>query len=149
MNTNIYFNEILSTLVSDRGIAVFQDPAKCRALLYDYAGSGFKREIRLLLQALEAGAYKELFLTTETIFGIKKMIRKLQEDYAIAADAAEETVMLLAKFGKNKEKTAEEKIAKLEKLAQEGGNYKAQYELGLLLEEQGKYKEANFWYKKF
>ena len=143
--TDNSFEAILNKIVSERGIVIFDNPAKCNGLLQDYANGGYKREIRLLLQALEAGAYKEIFNSDDPDLGAQKTIKKLQSEYAIAKDAAEATVTMLTALFKNLH-TNEENVGELEKRAQNGDN-NAQYKLGLLLEKQGKYKESNYWFK--
>ena len=145
--TNTAFESILTKLITERGVAILDSPAKCNGLLQDYAAGGFKREIRLLMQALDAGAYKEIFQSDDPDIGTQKTIQKLQDEYAIAKKAAEETVMALAALLKNREMTDEEKINQLEKLVQKEGNFHEQYELGLLLEKQGRFQEACTWFK--
>jgi formylglycine-generating enzyme required for sulfatase activity len=92
---NASFQSILSQIIWEQGVAILESPAKCNGLLQDYTQGQFKKESRLLLQALEAGAYKELLQSKYRETGKQKLIRKLQDEYGIAKKAAEETLTVL------------------------------------------------------
>jgi rubrerythrin len=144
------FQSILTRIIQERGIAILENAAKFNGLLQDYTQGQFKKESRLLLQALEIGAYKELSQSEDPDFSKQKLIRKLQDEYGTAKEAAEEIITNLVSVLGDREKTDEEKtveqISRLEKAAKEGG-FQAQYELGLLYEKLNDYKESSYWFK--
>ncbi|GHT56737.1 hypothetical protein FACS1894109_06660 [Spirochaetia bacterium] len=89
------FQDILNKLIKEHGIPLLDNSARCNALLQDYTQGQFKKESRLLLQALEAGYYKELKNTQDPEITKQKLIQKFQDEYGIAKEPAEETVSLL------------------------------------------------------
>ena len=148
--TNTNFESILTKLIAERGVAILDSPAKCNGLLQDYAAGGFKREIRLLMQALDAGYHKDLLNSGDPEITRAILVKKFQDEYGTAKEVAKEMVHVFAKVledgGKSAEEKIAEKIVKLEKPARDG-NIQAQYELGVLLCERGKYQEAAEWLK--
>ena len=135
---------ILNRIVQERGIGLLDNAGQCKALLHDYAKGAFKREIHLFLQSLEAGCHRELLRSEEPERTKARLIRKLHEDYGITLGFAQETIDLLGIIIENRERTDEEKIARLEKAAK-GGDYRSQYELGLLFKKIKKYEASIHW----
>ena len=111
----------------------------------------FKREIRLLLQALEAGYHRQLIASEEPEITKIIIAKKFHDEYGISKEMAEETINTLAAVlvdgGKSEEEKAVEKIAKLEKAAKDGDLW-AQYELGVLFRELKRFEEASEWLEK-
>ncbi|MDR3172334.1 MAG: SUMF1/EgtB/PvdO family nonheme iron enzyme [Treponema sp.] len=143
---NIAFQDLLLRIMREQGIAVLDNGAKCKALLQDYARGEFKKEIRLVLQVLEAGYHREMLKSEELELTTRKLIRDFQDEYAITQEAAQETISMLAILIAGREKTDEEKIIELEKTAHEG-DYKAQYALGSLLKRLHRYEAAMNWFE--
>jgi hypothetical protein len=54
------FITIVQKLVSEQGKEALLNAARCKALLADYTRGEYKKESRLLLQALEAGVAKAI-----------------------------------------------------------------------------------------
>ena len=50
------FIDILQKLIAEQGKEILLNASKCKALLADYTKNEYKKESRLLLQALDAGA---------------------------------------------------------------------------------------------
>jgi predicted Zn-ribbon and HTH transcriptional regulator len=94
MNTT--FIEILKKLINEQGKEALFNPAKCKAFLADYTKGEFKKESRLLLQALEAGVQKEIDATVELEICKKQQVRVLQEEYFLTAEIAADVVDTLA-----------------------------------------------------
>jgi formylglycine-generating enzyme required for sulfatase activity/uncharacterized protein with PIN domain len=90
------FIDILQKLVSEQGKEALLNPAKCKALLADYTKGEYKKESRLLLQALDAGAQKEIITTAELELCKRQQIRVLQEEHFLSAEAAADIVETLA-----------------------------------------------------
>jgi formylglycine-generating enzyme required for sulfatase activity len=145
--TDNSFEDILTKIISERGIAVLDNPAKCNGLLQDYANGGYKREIRLLLQALEAGYHKLLLDSAEPEITVPMLVKKFHDENGISREVAEGIISVLAKIlkddGKGEEETIQE-IIMLEKVAKDG-NIRAQYNLGVLLRKLKRFEEAAEW----
>jgi formylglycine-generating enzyme required for sulfatase activity len=145
---NNSFEAVLTKVVSERGLAIFDNPAKCNGLLQDYANGGCKREIRLLLQALEAGYHKTLLGSADPEITIPMLAKKFNDEYGTAKEVAVEIIGILAKVlkecGKSEEDKTAEKITKLEKAAKDG-DIQAQYNLGVLLRNLKRFEEASGW----
>jgi tetratricopeptide (TPR) repeat protein len=147
---NASFQSILDRIIRERGTAIFETASKCNALLQDYTQGQFKRDSRLLLQSLEAGAHKELLQPEDPDISKQKMIRKLQDEYGTAKEAAEEIItslaLVLGNRGKTEEEKTAERIARLESTAK-NGDHKAQLELGTLLSKLKRFEEAAKWFE--
>ncbi|GHT56735.1 hypothetical protein FACS1894109_06650 [Spirochaetia bacterium] len=89
------FQDVLGKLIKEHGMALLDNSARCNALLQDYTQGQFKKETRLLLQALEAGYYKELKNTQDPEITKQKMIQKFQDEYGSSEESADETICLL------------------------------------------------------
>ncbi|MDR2494233.1 MAG: SUMF1/EgtB/PvdO family nonheme iron enzyme [Spirochaetaceae bacterium] len=135
---------ILSRLIKERGIGILDNPKRCKAFLHDYAKGAFKRENRILLLSLEAGCHRTLLRSPEPEKTIPRLIEKLQEEYGITYAYARETVVLLEQVIADRELSDAEKRAILERAARRG-DYRAEYELGLLLKNAGRFEEAARW----
>jgi hypothetical protein len=94
MNTE--FIAILQKLVCEQGKEALFNPTKCKAFLADYTHGEYKKESRLLLQALEAGAQKAIDATDELEICKKQQARVLQEEYFLATETAADVVDTLA-----------------------------------------------------
>jgi hypothetical protein len=93
---NTAFIDILKKLTAEQGKEALLNPAKCKAFLADYTKGEYKKESRLLLQALEAGVQKEIITTVELEICKKQQIRVLQEEYFLTAEIAADVVDILA-----------------------------------------------------
>jgi ABC-type glycerol-3-phosphate transport system substrate-binding protein len=90
------FVDILKKLTAEQGKEALLNPAKCKALLADYTKGEYKKESRLLLQALDAGVQKEIINTAELELCKQQQIRVLQEEHFLSAEAAADIVDTLA-----------------------------------------------------
>ncbi|MDR0562978.1 MAG: formylglycine-generating enzyme family protein, partial [Spirochaetaceae bacterium] len=140
------FRDILNRLIQERGTAVFENGAACKALLQDYAKGTYKREIRLFLQCLEAGYHRKLLKAADADMTRRLLMRSLQEDYGIAGEIAEETITTLADCLETRD-SPEEQIARLTGQCAHG-DYRAKYELGCLLYKLKRYEESADWFEK-
>ena len=90
------FVDILKKLTDEQGKEVLLNIPKCKALLADYTKNEYKKESRLLLQALEAGVQKVIEASQELPLCKKQQIRLLHEDYSLAEKVAVDVVDTLA-----------------------------------------------------
>jgi tetratricopeptide (TPR) repeat protein len=90
------FITIVQKLVSEQGKESLLNAARCKAILADYTRGEYKKESRLILQALEAGAAKVIDSTQELQICKQQQVRLLQDDYFLAEAMAAEVVDVLA-----------------------------------------------------
>jgi ribosomal protein L40E len=93
---NAEFTAVIQQLIIEQGKEVLFSVQKCRALLADYTRGGYKKESRLLLQAIEVGAAKELADAEDLAVCKRKIMRDLRDDFFIAEDAAADVINMLA-----------------------------------------------------
>jgi len=93
---NCEFTAILKKLADERGKEVLLSSARCKAFLSDYTCGEYKKESRLILQALEAGVQKAIDAAEDIEICIKRQIRGLQEEYFLAQEVAADVVNTLA-----------------------------------------------------
>jgi hypothetical protein len=96
------FIDILQKLIAEQGKEALLNPVKCKAFLADYTKGEYKKESRLLLQALEAGVQKAIDTTEELNICKQQQIKVLQDEYFLAAEIASDVVdtLLLVLRGK-------------------------------------------------
>jgi tetratricopeptide (TPR) repeat protein len=90
------FIAILKKLISEQGKEVLLSSAKCKAFLADYTRGEYKKESRLLLQAIEAGVSKEIDNTDELDICKQQQVRVLQEEYFLKTETAADVVDTLS-----------------------------------------------------
>jgi hypothetical protein len=90
------FISILQKLVSEQGKEALLNPARCKAFLADYTHGEYKKESRLLLQALEAGVPKAIDATKELEICKQQQIGVLREEHFLAVEVAADVVDALA-----------------------------------------------------
>jgi len=90
------FVAILQKLIAEQGKETLFKTAKCKALLADYTRGDYKRESRLLLQALDAGVQKAIDKAENITVCKKQQIRLLHEEYSLDEKLAAEVVDTLA-----------------------------------------------------
>jgi tetratricopeptide (TPR) repeat protein len=100
---NLAFIAILQQLAAEQGKEALLNPAKCKAFLADYTRGEYKKESRLLLQALEAGVQKAIDTTGELEICKKQQARILQEEHFLTEEAAADVVDTLALVLKGKQ----------------------------------------------
>jgi len=100
------FITILQQLIAEQGKEAFLTPSKCKALLADYAKGEYKKEIHLLLLALDAGASKAIAAAEELELCKKQQARILQEERFLTAEAAADIVDTLALVLREEQKSA-------------------------------------------
>jgi len=109
------FINILKTVIKEQGKDAVLDALKCKALLADYTKGEYKKESRLLFQALDAKVNKAVNASAEIDICRKQQVRLLVEDYFMAEEHALDLVDTLihvikgVPFAKNKDATAREK----------------------------------------
>jgi hypothetical protein len=86
------FIAILQQLISEQGKEALLNPAKCKAFLADYTHGEYKKESRLLLQALEAGVPKAILTTVELEICKQQQVSVLKEEHFLSAEAAADVV---------------------------------------------------------
>ena len=89
------FKSIVSKINSERTLSIFHDYSKCKSLLQDYTAGKFKKEVRLMLVAIEAGCPKEIEVSADPEITINKLISKLNVDYSIEKKSAKQIIELL------------------------------------------------------
>jgi hypothetical protein len=98
------FIDILKQLVSEQGKDALLNPAKCKSFLADYTRGEYKRERRLLIHALDAGAQKAIDTAGELEICRRQQIMVLHEEYFITAEAAADIVDALVLVLRGKQK---------------------------------------------
>jgi len=93
---NPEFVAILQKLIAEQGKETLLNTAKCKALMSDYTHGEYKRENRLLLQALEAGVQKAIDKAENIAICKKQQIRQLHEDYSLDEKVSADVVGTLA-----------------------------------------------------
>ena len=100
------FISILQKLIIEHGKDVLLNYTRCKAILADYTSGEYKKETRVLLQAIEVGVSKAIDTTEDMSICKTQQIRLLNDDYAIAEDIAAkiiDTLIYILK-GEKKEK---------------------------------------------
>jgi ankyrin repeat protein len=90
------FIDILKQLVKEQGNAALTDTKKCKAFLADYTKNEYKKEIRLIVQAVEAGVAKTIDGADDLVACKKVQIRDLKENYGLDSTVAMDIVNALA-----------------------------------------------------
>jgi len=98
------FINILQKLIAEQGKEVLLNELKCKSLLADYTKGEFKKESRLLLQALEANVQKTIDAAYDLLACKKQQIRLLHEEYGLDEKIAADVVDTLAFVLKGEEK---------------------------------------------
>ncbi|MDR2865547.1 MAG: tetratricopeptide repeat protein [Spirochaetaceae bacterium] len=82
------FITIVQKLVTEQGKEALFNTAKGKSFLADYTKGEYKKESRLLMQAIESGAAKAIDNTQELQICKLQQIRLLQDDYFITEEMA-------------------------------------------------------------
>ena len=90
------FVDILKKMVDEQGKETLFNAPKCKSLLADYAKNEYKKEIRFLLLATDAGTPKAIDTSQELPICKKQQIRLLHEEYGLAENLATSVVNTLA-----------------------------------------------------
>jgi chemotaxis protein CheX len=90
------FIDILKQLVKEQVKDVLTDSKQCKALLADYTRNEYKKESRLLVQAVEAGVAKAVKEADDLPSCKKAKIRDLVEEYGLSQEVAAAIVDALA-----------------------------------------------------
>jgi WD40 repeat protein len=90
------FVDILKKLVDEQGKTALTDAKKTKAFLADYTKNEYKKESRLLLQAVDAGAAKAIDGADELEPCKKAQIRELEEEHGLNSAWAADIVNTLA-----------------------------------------------------
>jgi len=90
------FISVLQQLIAEQGKEPLLIPGKCKAILSDYARGDYKKESRLILQALDAGVAKAINNTQEMDLCKKQQIQILHAEYELVEETAADIVDTLA-----------------------------------------------------
>jgi formylglycine-generating enzyme required for sulfatase activity/rubredoxin len=93
---DITFITIVQKLVSEQGKETLFNTAKCKGFLADYTRGEYKKESRLLVQALESGAAKAINSTHDLQICKLQQAKHLQDDFPISEEMAVDVVNMLA-----------------------------------------------------
>jgi len=93
---NSTFVSILQKLISEQGKEALLNPARCKAFLADYTKGEYKKESRLLLQALEARVPNAIDSTGELGICKQQQARVLREEHFLTEEAAADVIDTLA-----------------------------------------------------
>jgi len=97
------FIDILKKLIKEQGSAALTDEKKCKAFLADYTRNDYKKESRLLVQAVEAGVAKTIDGAEDLVSCKKAQIRILEEEYSLNSAVVADVVNTLALVLKGQE----------------------------------------------
>jgi hypothetical protein len=90
------FISIVKKLIDEQGKEALLNPAKCKAFLSDYTHNEYKKECRLLQQALDADVTNAINTTTELAICKKQQIHELVDKYFLSQETASDLVDTLA-----------------------------------------------------
>jgi TPR repeat protein len=108
------FIDILKQLVNEHLNAVLKDSKQCKAFLTDYTKNEYKKESRMIVQAVEAGVAKAIKEAEDLASCKKAKVRDLEEEYGLTQEVASAIVDTLALVLRgDKTKTQTEKPAAL------------------------------------
>jgi hypothetical protein len=89
------FEIFLHNFIKLHNIEVFNDIPKCKSFLLDYAKGEYKKEIRLLLQALEINFHNAIKKSNDLNITRISLINQLQSEYFISEEIAVSLIDLL------------------------------------------------------
>jgi hypothetical protein len=92
---NRQFERFFQDFVTQNTSGVFDDAQRCKSLLLDQAKNEYKKEIRLLLQALELGFHTAILHSNDLNLTRMTLIRQFHDEYAIDEEAAVSLVDML------------------------------------------------------
>ena len=98
------FTDVLKKLITEQGREALLNPSKCKGFLADYTRGEYRKENRLLLQALDAGTAKAIDAAEDVALCKKQQVRALREEYFMAGEAAADVVDTLALVLRGEEK---------------------------------------------
>jgi predicted Zn-ribbon and HTH transcriptional regulator len=90
------FTTLVQQLIVEQGKEALFNAAKCKALLADYTRGEYKKESRLLLQAIETGVAEAVSNTNDIASCKAQAVQKLQDEYFLAENIAADVVDMLA-----------------------------------------------------
>ena len=89
------FIKLAKKIINERGKALLLDPKKTKAFFMDYGGREFKRELNLLVKAIELG-YSKKIKDSEDLNNIKMILsRELIKEHSINDKMANNIILLL------------------------------------------------------
>ena len=98
------FTGILQKLVTEQGKEALLNPSKCKAFLADYTSGEYKKESRLLLQALDAAVIKAIDGAQDMALCKKQQVKVLEDECFLKPEIAADLVDTLALVLKGEEK---------------------------------------------
>jgi len=93
-----YVAERLKEIIIRFGPSILDEPARCEAVLRDYAG-GHKKEINLLIAAIKAGVIHDLRANATGVSPkviLPKLVGKLEDEFDLSSKGANYAVQTLA-----------------------------------------------------
>jgi hypothetical protein len=89
------FASFIHSFIKQYKTDVFSNISKCKSLLLDHAKGEYKKEIRLLLQALELSFYSTIINSNDLNFTRISLIKQFQDDYFISEEISRFLIDLL------------------------------------------------------
>jgi hypothetical protein len=98
LQMNDKFYTLLERIFKQYVKALLDDRAKLKSVLCDYAEGEFLSEIRLFLQAIEAGCHTKITQADDIPLAARACSRLLQDNYYLTQEAADYVIALLCKL---------------------------------------------------
>ena len=108
------FDVFLHNFVKQYKTDVFNNVSKCKSLLLDHAKGEFKKEIRLLLQALGLGCHTVILNSNDLNLTRMTLIRQFQDEYFISEEISTSLIDLLLLEIKNYKPKPEKSVKQAE-----------------------------------
>jgi len=92
---NEQFEQFIHIFIKQYKVDIFNNISQCKSLLLDHAKGEYKKEIRLLLQALELGCFKAILSSNDLNLTRISLINQLQNEYYINENISSSIIDLL------------------------------------------------------
>jgi formylglycine-generating enzyme required for sulfatase activity len=89
------FISFMDSFVKQYHSGIFDDIPKCKSLLLDHAKGEYKKEIRLVLQALELGCHTAILKSKDVHLTRLSLIKQIRDEYFINEEIASSLIDLL------------------------------------------------------
>jgi hypothetical protein len=98
IDLEISFFDVLYKTVEVEGIVIFDNIRRCKAILLDNAKGHYKKEIRLLIIALEEGCHKMIINSEDIEITERVLVQQLRNNCLLDQDAAKFIILMLIKL---------------------------------------------------
>jgi len=109
------FSTFIHNFIKQYNSDVFCNISKCKSLLLDHAKGDYKKEIRLLLQALELDFYTTIMNSKDLNITRMALIKQFQDEYFISEEITTSLIDLLLLELRNFKPKYESKVIKVDK----------------------------------